>query len=298
MDAMSAAEMRNVVIWIAWAAGSALLLGAVPPLMRAGAKRSDPSAAAGLFALIFTAGACGVAALKGTLGTIWTIDNATLVNLSLCGLLSAFTWLCLFTALTGGQAGRVVPIVNLSTVIVLVASHFLFGAPMGLWRMCCIVLILLGTVLLESRTGGKARGKLWMLYAGLATLSYTGFCLLSKLCLAHTDPVLVDIGRGAAASALLWAFVLARGKQRTMGGMPAGAWICTPLAALAYCGSAVCAHLSSLRGDMSMLAPLGILSFVSAMLLSRVALRERRPGSAVFGALLVLLGMFAILMGW
>ena len=298
MDTMSAAEMRNVVIWIAWAVGSALLLGAAPPLMRAGAKRSDPSVAAGLFALMFTAGACGVAALKGTLSAIRVIDNATLVSLLLSGLLSAFTWLCLFTALTGGQAGRVVPVVNLSTVAVLIASHFLLGAPLGLWRMCCIVLILLGTVLIESRAGGKARGRLWMLYAVLAALSYTGVRLMNDLSLAGIDPVLVDIGRGAAASVLLWAFVLVRGKQRTMAGMPAAAWACAPLAALFCCGSAVCAYLSSLRGDMSMLAPVSVLSFAAAMLISRAALKERQPGSTVFGTLLVLLGMFAILMGW
>lgn len=298
MDALSAGAMRNIVIWIAWAVGAALLLGAVPPLMRVGARRSDPSVAAALFAVVFTAGACGVAAFTGTLSALWDIDNATLVKLLLCGLVSAFTWLCLFTALTGGQAGRVVPVVNLSTPLVLVASYFLLDAPLGLWRLCCIVLILLGTVLIESRSLGKPRGRLWMLYAALAALSCAGLALIERLLLPGLDSALIDVARGASAAVLLVIFVLARGRQRTVPHMPAGAFFCIPLAALACCGSEVCAYLASLRGDMSMLAPVTIVSFGMAMLLSRVALKERQPGAAVFGTLLVLLGMFAIQMGW
>lgn len=296
---MSVAAMRNLVIWVAWAAGAALLFGAALPLMRAGARRNDPSIAAGLFALVFTAGSCGVAVLRGTLPTIWSIDNATLVRLLASGLLTAFLILCLFTALTGGPASKVAPVVNLSSVIVLVASYFLLGTPMGLWRMCCVVLILLGTVLMESRATSKSRGgRLWMLYAALAALAYAGLTLLRQTRLSQATQAQYDIVRGAVATLLLWGFVFARGKQKHFKKMGVAAFLCPPLAAVTVCASAACTYIASLRGEMSMLAPVTLLSFVMAMLLSRLALHERQPGSAVFGTLLVLLGMFAILMGW
>ena len=49
---------------------------------------------------------------------------------------------------------------------------------------------------------------------------------------------------------------------------------------------------------MDALRPVTILSFASMLLFSRVIAKERQPIGAIFGSILVMLGMFAILMGW
>ncbi len=289
---------RVAIIWVALAVAAAVLKGMLTPLMRAGAKGSDPSIGAAYFAICLSIGCAAVAYLEGTLPALWALDNATLLRYALCGAISALLWLNVFTALTGGLASKVAPILNLSTVIVLAASHFLFGARIGLWRLCCMLLILLGTVLLLSRTK-TLRGQYWFIYALLAMVFYSALSITKTLLLPDVqDDMPYHIVRASTAAVLLLLFALVRGKQRTLSSMPAASWVCIPLAAFVYAGSFACYYLSARYGDMSMLLPVTIVSFASMLLFSRIIVRERQPISAVFGGVLVMLGMFAILMGF
>lgn len=299
MEGFDVLATRGVVIWIALAAAAAVLKGMLTPLLRVGAKGCDPSVGAGYFALCLALCAAAVAYLDGTLFTLVALDNARLMRYALCGLISALTWLNLMTALTGGLSSKVAPIINVSTVLVLVASHFLLGTRLGLWRLCCMLLILLGTVLMLSRTK-TLRGQYWFIYAVLALVFYTALSLVRTLLLpdvADTD-MPYQIVRSATAALLLWIFAFVRGKQRTLQAMPAASWIGIPLSALAYAGGWACYYLSARYGAMDALRPVTILSFASMLLFSRVIAKERQPIGAIFGSILVMLGMFAILMGW
>ena len=68
-------------------------------------------------------------------------------------------------------------------------------------------------------------------------------------------------------------------------------------AAVFFAGSFAATYFSSLRGEMSALAPVGVMTSLFVMLFARIFQKEKQPGSAVFGTLLVLLGQFGILMG-
>lgn len=298
MEGFDVLATRGAIVWVALAVAAAVLKGMLTPLMRAGAKGSDPSIGAAYFAFCLTLGYAAVAYLEGMLPALSGIKNDALLRYALCGVLSALTWLNLFTALTGGLSSKVAPIVNVSSIVTLVASHFLFGARLGLWRMCCILLILLGTVLMLSRTK-TLRGQYWFVYALFAMAFYSALSVVKALLLPDVgDDMSYHIVRSATAGLLLLLFALVRGKQRTLRAMPAASWVCIPLAAFVYAGSFACYYLSSLRGDMSMLSPVAIVSFASMLFFSRVIGKERQPVGAVFGGILVMLGMFAILMGF
>ena len=142
--------IRNLLIWVALALGNTILLGATPNWMRCGAKRADPSAASALFALVFAGAQAAFLALTGGAGALLTLSVQQYLILAACGLLTALTWLSLFTALTGGRVNKVIPVYLLGSVFTLTASHFLFGAPLGLWKICCVMGILLGIVFIES----------------------------------------------------------------------------------------------------------------------------------------------------
>lgn len=290
--------LMNLLLWVAFAAGDALLKGMTVPLMRVSARRNDPSVMAGLFAVFLGLGAAALAYVKGALPTVWALSNDVLVRLGVCGLLTALLLLSLFTALTGGLASKVAPVVNLSMIPVLVASHFLLGTQLGLWRICCILLILLGTVLMLSRMQ-SVRGQFWLVYAVLAMLLWAGLTLLKSVWLPERlDAAVYQLCVCAVAAVALWILAFARGKQRTMGSIRAAAWIASPLAGFAYAGSYACNYYAAQYGEMSRLAPLTLLGFASMLLFSRMIARERQPISVFFGAVLTLLGMFAILMGW
>lgn len=290
--------IRNLLIWIALAVGSTIFLGATPSWMRCAAKSADPSAAAAMFALVLAGALTAMLAANGALAPLMALEKEQYLYLALGGLFSALTWLCLFTALTGGYVSKVVPVYALWYVISLVASHFLFGTVMGLWKICCIVGVLLGLVFIESDMKNIG-GRPGLFYALLAAFSAAGTALVkSGMPGAALDGALFQAGRSVAACVILWAFVFARGKQRTLGDLNARGWVGVSFAGLSLAASYACDYYAALRGEISYLAPIGILAFLFVMLFARMFQKEKQAGSVVFGTLLVLLGQFGILMGF
>ena len=123
--------------WIAYACASALLGGALPSFVKTGVHRTPPSVAAAIYATAVFLFSLGAAAISGTLGSVSGLDNATLVNLVLCGALRALVWLCLFAALSTGNVNRVMPVHNLAPALAIGASALLFDTAIGVWRLCC-----------------------------------------------------------------------------------------------------------------------------------------------------------------
>ena len=289
--------IRNLLIWIALALASTILLGGVPSWIRSAAKRADPSAAAALFALFLTVASAGFVFLTGGFARVLALSVLQFVWIAVCGFLSALAWLSLFTALTGGKVSKVMPVYLVSSLVTLAVSHFLFGAPMGLWKICCMILILLGIVFIES-SSQQIQSQLWFLYALIALLATAGSQLLRRGMLGETfDAQVFEFWRAAFASVFLWIFVFLRKKQQTIKDFTPRAWFGVLFAAVFLAGSYAATYFASLRGDMSQLAPVGVLTSVFVMLFARMFQKEKQPGATVFGTLLVVLGQFGILMG-
>ena len=289
--------IRNLLIWIALALASTILLGGVPSWIRSAAKRADPSAAAALFALFLTVASAGFVFLTGGFARVLALSVLQFVWIAVCGFLSALAWLSLFTALTGGKVSKVMPVYLVSSLVSLAVSHFLFGAPMGLWKICCMILILLGIVFIES-SSQQIQSQLWFLYALIALLATAGSQLLRRGMLGEAfDAQVFEFWRAAFASVFLWIFVFLRKKQQTIKDFTPRAWFGVLFAAVFLAGSYAATYFASLRGDMSQLAPVGVLTSVFVMLFARIFQKEKQPGATVFGTLLVVLGQFGILMG-
>ena len=289
--------IRNLLIWIALALASTILLGGVPSWIRSAAKRADPSAASALFALFLTVASAGYVFLTGGFAGLLALSVLQFVWIAVCGFLSALAWLSLFTALTGGKVSKVMPVYLVSSLVTLAVSHFLFGAPMGLWKICCMILILLGIVFIES-SSQQIQSQLWFLYALIALLATAGSQLLRRGMLGETfNSQVFEFWRAAFASVFLWIFVFLRKKQQTIKDFTPRAWFGVLFAAVFLAGSYAATYFASLRGDMSQLAPVGVLTSVFVMLFARIFQKEKQPGATVFGTLLVVLGQFGILMG-
>ena len=289
--------IRNLLIWIALALASTILLGGVPSWIRSAAKRADPSAAAAVFALLLTLASAAVVFLTGGFPRLLSLGVLQFVWIAVCGFLSALAWLSLFTALTGGKVSKVMPVYLVSSLVTLAVSHFLFGAPMGLWKICCMVLILLGIVFIES-SSQQIQSQLWFLYAVIALVATAGTQLLRRGMLGEAfDAQVFEFWRAASASVFLWIFVFLRKKQKTLQDFTPRAWFGVLFAAVFLAGSYAATYFASQRGDMSQLAPVGVLTSVFVMLFARIFQKEKQPGATVFGTLLVVLGQFGILMG-
>jgi len=289
--------IRNLLIWVALAVVSTILLGGVPSWIRCTARRADPSAAAAVFALLLALSYVVLLQFSGGIPRVLILTPLQLVWIGICGLLSALAWLSLFTALTGGKVSKVMPVFLLSQLITLAASHFLFGAPMGLWKICCMVLILLGIVFIES-SSQQIQSQLWFVYALIAVFAAAGSQLVRRGMIGESfDSTVFEFWRAASAAVFLWIFVFLRKKQSTLGDFSPRAWIGALFAALFLAGSVAATYFASLRGDINELAPVGVLTSVFVMLFARMFQKEKQPGSSLFGTLLVILGQFGILMG-
>jgi len=298
LEAVDVVYTFNMIRWILFAVSAAILRGLSPIFIRTGAKRADPSFAAALFSTMLLVIYFIPILLNGEQVDLFAVSNRELLFTILGGTLAAFACLCLFTALTGTGVNRVFPLINLSSVFVIVLGHFLFGESLGLWRICCIILILLGTVLIESRThpSGSLR---WLFYVFFALLLMTALPIINKAYLPATITTsFAQLLRTAFACVLLWIFAFARGRQKTARSMRVKGWISVLLAACCIGLALVCDIYGARLGDWSWLSPIRCLSFASMLLFARIFLKEKLSGSAVFGMLLVLFGTFAILMGW
>ena len=85
--------IRNLLIWIALALASTILLGGVPSWIRSAAKRADPSAASALFALFLTVASAGYVFLTGGFAGLLALSVLQFVWIAVCGFLSALAWL-------------------------------------------------------------------------------------------------------------------------------------------------------------------------------------------------------------
>ena len=289
--------IRNLLIWVALALAGTILLGGVPSWIRSTAKRADPSAAAAMFALLLALSCAGLVYVSGGLVRLLTLNALQYVWIGVCALLSALSWLSLFTALTGGKVIKVMPVYLIPSLLTLAASHFLFGAPMGLWKICCMILILLGIVFIESSTP-QIQSQLWFIYTLIAVLATVGSQLLRRGMLGEAfDAQVFEFWRAAFAAVFLWIFVFLRKKQQTFKFFTPRAWFGILFAAVFLAGSYAATYFASQRGDISYLAPIGVLTSAFVMLFARIFQKEKQPGASVFGTLLVILGQFGILMG-
>lgn len=284
-----------MLIRIAYAAAAALLAALTPVFIKAGARKTAPAVGAWLFSFVALSFAAANMVLTGATLPLAALDTQKALLLALAGLTNGCMWLCLFRALAGGLVNRVMPVAHLSSLLLLGATILFLGARIWLWRACFIVLVLIGTVLMESRDQ-RARSAAWLLYAAFAAL----FSALSDLLQQLGAPEMAFSAAMAIRAAVSFGFltvVAAAGRSfPTIRQMDAGSWCFTLLAGAAAGGAWLCRTYSTLLGDWSELLPITCAVLPLTALFARICLKERMPGVATLGLILILLGNFALLM--
>lgn len=280
---------------ILYACASALLCGLVPSFMKTGVRRAAPSVAAALYATVAFLFAFGAAAISGTLGSLLHIDNAALLNLALDGLLDALVWLCLFTALSTGGVNRVMPIHNLAAAGAIGLTALLSHGRVGVWRLCCIVLLLLGTVLMESRQR-KERGYQWLLFSCLALAAAAAQIVYEARCLPDVPGSVQRLLATMVAMVLLWCLSAAGKSLNGIKKLQLEDWLFLLLAGVAAGLAGLCDTAAERMGDSSYLLPISCCAFPLMMLFARIFHKEKMPSAAVIGLLLAVFGMFGMLL--
>jgi uncharacterized membrane protein len=149
--------IRNLLIWVALVLAGTILLGGVPSWIRSTAKRADPSAAAAVFALLLALACAGRVSVSGGFVRLLTLSALQYVWIGVCALLSALSWLSLFTALTGGRVSKVMPVYLISSLLTLAprifssARRWVCGRFAAWTNPACIVFIESSTPQIQSQ---------------------------------------------------------------------------------------------------------------------------------------------------
>lgn len=297
MEALMDPTVSAMVEWIGYACASAILVGLMPSFLKLGSKKAAPALGAALLSLMVLLFAVGIVVLEDRVEDLFNITNDTLLYLVLSGTLQGLFWLCLCGGLIHGEVSRVTPLTNLSTVGALGLSVVVFKTEVGLWKLCAILILLLGTLLIESRPDTRSNGR-WAIFAFLALILASAKSLTDTLYLQQTviPESVANVVRTAASMVVLCCIAVLGGAFSSARRITADGWIFLVLAGMSVGLAWLCNSRAEALGDPNYLAPIACAAFPVSLLGGRIFHREKFAAGALFGVLLVLAGMFGMML--
>lgn len=283
-----------MTIYILFAAGAAILAGLSPAFLKTGAKRGDSCGSAAMLLTVLAVFYACIALQSGEMSGISGIDRRSMLFLVAAGACDGVYWMCIFRALATGNVNRVVPIDNLSGLLVLGASWYLFQSALGIWQLCFVAMVVLGTILMLSRPQ-KAKSMQWLWFSLLAMVLAAGSTVLQRYGVSGVNDGLNAFVRCAVATALMWLVTFSTNGFKRMKKMGAENWIFVLVGAVSLGLAKLCNFYGAKFGTYPMLLPIALLCFPVTMLFAGLLHKEKMPGGAVFGMLLVLAGEAAMM---
>lgn len=280
---------------ILYACGASLLVAFLPNFFKIGGKRSAPSLSATLYATVVFIVYLTSAILGKTVQSMLSMDNLTFLKLLGAGAIRGGIWLCLFAALSTGQVNRVMPLYLLADVIRIILSLIFGKSHARIWRLCCIVLVLLGAVMAESRSH-RGKNSRWLLFSLLALAANIGIGFYYDKLLPDTPQGVIRLGETGLAALLLWILTAAGKAMNSFKKMETENWLFLVLAGLVAAFTVFCDTQALAIGDATVLDPIRCAVLPLTVLFARLIHKEKMPGNAVLGVALFAIGTFGLML--
>lgn len=284
-------------MWLAYAAGSALLAGATAVLAKCGIRRTDSTVATAIRTVVVLACAWGMTVVTGSHRILSGLDGRTLVLLALSGLATGGSWLCYFRALQLGPIHQVAAVDKSSVIVTVVLAWLLLGEPVSPGKAAGLAVMGAGTWLMVWERG-RAFGRPgpWLAYAAGSALFAALTAILGKLGMAGVESNLGTALRTAVVLVLAWGMVFLTGKQHTLRAIPPGELGFLCLSGLATGGSWLCYYRALQEGPASVVVPVDKLSILVTVAFSALVLHERLERRGAVGLALVTAGTLLMLL--
>ncbi len=284
-------------MWLAYAAGSALLAGATAVLAKCGIRRTDSTVATAIRTVVVLACAWGMTVVTGSHRTLGGLDGRTLLLLALSGLATGGSWLCYFRALQLGPIHQVAAVDKSSVIVTVVLAWLLLGEPVSPGKAAGLAVMGAGTWLMVWEKG-RAFGRPgpWLAYAAGSALFAALTAILGKLGMAGVESNLGTALRTAVVLVLAWGMVFLTGKQHTLRAIPPGELGFLCLSGLATGGSWLCYYRALQEGPASVVVPVDKLSILVTVAFSALVLHERLERRGAVGLALVTAGTLLMLL--
>ena len=273
---------------------SGYAIGVAPTILRGTARRGDPSLMAAMLLTVYAGLAAFDARRDGVLTPLTTGDLPAMIGLAVLTTLLALT---LITALSGGLVSKVMPVVYGAAIPLLLIGSFSGGTVLGTFQLSAVALILLGIMMIESRTK-SLRGQYWFFYAVGAMVLVSATEWLRGAFFVTAPPAWLRFWQTAPAAVLAWLFALIGGKLRRFPSMPGRAYWSVPLAAvLFFAASYLRARIGTTYTFRGVIVPVSTVGLFCTLVTGRIHRHEKQPGSALFGMFLIIGALMIIANG-
>ena len=286
-------------MWILYATGSAFFAGITSILAKCGISKTDSDVATAIRTIVVLVFSWILVLLTGTISGITDISGKTLLFLVLSGIATGASWLCYFKALQIGDVNKVVPIDKSSTILTILLACILFHEGLSLFKLVCVCLIGLGTMLMMNRkedVKSNSLDKSWLIYAILSAVFASLTSILGKIGISGIDSNLGTAIRTSVVLVMVWLMVFVKNKQSQIKEVDRKELLFIILSGFATGGSWLCFYRALQDGPASIVVPIDKLSILVTIIFSRVVFHEKLSKKALLGLILITVGTVTMTM--
>ena len=286
-------------MWIMYATGSAFFAGITSVLAKCGISKTDSDVATAIRTIVVLVFSWVMTLITGTLSGITEISEKTLLFLVLSGIATGASWLCYFKALQIGNVNKVVPIDKSSTILTILLACIFFHEGLSLFKLVCVCLIGLGTMLMINRkedVKSNSLDKSWLIYAILSAVFASLTSILGKIGISGIDSNLGTAIRTSVVLVMAWLMVFVKNKQSEIISIDIKELLFIVLSGFATGASWLCFYRALQDGPASIVVPIDKLSILVTIGFSRVVFHEKLSRKALLGLILITVGTVTMTM--
>lgn len=286
-------------MWIMYATGSAFFAGITSVLAKCGISKTDSDVATAIRTIVVLVFSWVMTLITGTLSGITEISEKTLLFLVLSGIATGASWLCYFKALQIGDVNKVVPIDKSSTILTILLACIFFHEELSLFKLVCVCLIGLGTMLMINRkedVKSNSLDKSWLIYAILSAVFASLTSILGKIGISGIDSNLGTAIRTSVVLVMAWLMVFVKNKQSEIISIDIKELLFIVLSGFATGASWLCFYRALQDGPASIVVPIDKLSILVTIGFSRVVFHEKLSRKALLGLILITVGTVTMTM--
>lgn len=286
-------------MWIMYATGSAFFAGITSILAKCGISKTDSDVATAIRTIVVLVFSWILVLLTRTISGITVISGKTLLFLVLSGIATGASWLCYFKALQIGDVNKVVPIDKSSTILTILLACIFFHEGLSLFKLVCVCLIGLGTMLMINRkedVKSNSLDKSWLIYAILSAVFASLTSILGKIGISGIDSNLGTAIRTSVVLVMAWLMVFVKNKQSQIKEVDRKELLFIILSGFATGGSWLCFYRALQDGLASVVVPIDKLSILVTIGFSRVVFHEKLSRKALLGLILITVGTVTMTM--
>lgn len=286
-------------MWIMYATGSAFFAGITSILAKCGISKTDSDVATAIRTIVVLVFSWILVLLTRTISGITVISGKTLLFLVLSGIATGASWLCYFKALQIGDVNKVVPIDKSSTILTILLACIFFHEGLSLFKLVCVCLIGLGTMLMINRkedVKSNSLDKSWLIYAILSAVFASLTSILGKIGISGIDSNLGTAIRTSVVLVMAWLMVFVKNKQSEIISIDIKELLFIILSGFATGASWLCFYRALQEGPTSVVVPIDKLSILVTIFFSRVVFHEKLSRKALLGLILITVGTVTMTM--